>query len=185
MATSSQTADEIEIEVARPTEEQSFKERIADVATVGGISGAGDAAIAANEHAEEVADQHFDNVLINGIMTVLIGGILLTLAGVIITDFVEIMPEEGFMDQGDITSPLSTALGLTAISLVVPVVAGVVALLMGSFGGFMGTAVESALENANAASVIFYEAHGNAGIADTRCCPGSNHNHRTVRVLRR
>ncbi|MEY7850904.1 hypothetical protein AB7C87_17090 [Natrarchaeobius sp. A-rgal3] len=138
MAVSSQTPAEISIEVAQPEAEQSFKERIADVATVGRISGPAEAAVAANEHAEEFSDQHFDNVLINGIMTVLIGGILLTLAGVIITDFVEIMPEEGFMDQSDITSPLATALGLAAISLVVPIVAGVVALLMGSFGGFMG-----------------------------------------------
>ncbi|RQG89317.1 hypothetical protein EA473_22170 [Natrarchaeobius chitinivorans] len=124
--------------MAQPEEAQSFKERIADVGTVWRISGPAEAAIAANEHGEEFADQHFNNVLINGIMTVLIGGILLTLAGVIITDFVEIMPEEGFMDQSDLTGPLATALGLAAISLVVPIVAGVVALLMGSFGGFMG-----------------------------------------------
>ncbi|RQG89316.1 hypothetical protein EA473_22165 [Natrarchaeobius chitinivorans] len=125
------------------TEAQSFKERLADVATIGAIFGPAEAAIAANEHAEEFSDQHFDNVLINGIMTVLIGGILLTLAGVIITDFVEIMPEgtteePALIPRSDITGPLATALGLASISLVVPIVAGVVALLMGSFGGFMG-----------------------------------------------
>ncbi|THE64509.1 hypothetical protein D8Y22_12765 [Salinadaptatus halalkaliphilus] len=138
MAASSQAA-EIEVEVAPDAnEEQSLRERVADVATTGFNRGPADAAIAANEHAEDVATQQFNNVLVQGIMTVLIGGILLTLAGVIITDFVEIMPSDGFISQEELTDPLGTALGLAAISLVVPIVAGVVALLMGSFGGFMG-----------------------------------------------
>ncbi|THE64508.1 hypothetical protein D8Y22_12760 [Salinadaptatus halalkaliphilus] len=145
MATSSQAAVELETESGAGSNggAPSFKRRIANVATVGSCSGPADAAIAANEHAEDVATQQFNNVLVRGIMTVLIGGILLTLAGVIITDFVEIMPEgtdtdPALIPREDITSPLATALGLAAISLVVPIVAGVVALLMGSFGGFMG-----------------------------------------------
>ena len=142
MAVASQSAAVLEVEPAAATneEEPTFRERV-------------------SEHYEETRDRldrgvsdrmlggvtvdrtdhTFNNVLIQGVMTVLIGGILIVLAGVIISDFVDIMPEEnGFMDQETLTDPLATALGLAAISLVVPIVAGVVALLMGSFGGFMG-----------------------------------------------
>ena len=120
-----------------PTERApSITEGAAEVATSSDPFEASEAAIDAGR---QISHARFNNVLIQGVMTVLIGGILLVLAGVIITDFVEIMPEEnGFIEAETLTDPLSTALGLAAIALVVPIVAGVVALLMGSFGGFMG-----------------------------------------------
>ena len=124
-----------------PTEPApSITEGSAEVASSNDPFEASEAAIDAGR---QISHARFNNVLIQGVMTVLIGGILLVLAGVIITDFVEIMPEgteedPAFIEPETLTDPLSTALGLAAIALVVPIVAGVVALLMGSFGGFMG-----------------------------------------------
>ena len=121
-----------------PTEPApSITEGAAEVATSSDPFEASEAAIDAGR---QISHARFDNVLIQGVMTVLIGGILLVLAGVIISDFVDIMPEDedAFIEAETLTDPLSTALGLAAIALVVPIVAGVVALLMGSFGGFMG-----------------------------------------------
>ena len=81
----------------------------------------------------------YSNVIASAIMSVLVGGILLALGVVIIDDFLAIIPSTGaFMTASEISDPLSTAFGLAAIALVVPVVGAVVAVLMGSFGGMLG-----------------------------------------------
>lgn len=140
MAVSSRSATlDLEVVDSDRADEQNLKHEVAAVSGALASEGFVEGASEANERAAEYSSMVFNNVLIQGIMTVLIGGILLVLAGVIITDFIEIMPaESGFIEQETLTDPLSTALGLAAIALVVPIVAGVVALLMGSFGGFMG-----------------------------------------------
>lgn len=81
----------------------------------------------------------YSNVIASAIMSVLVGGILLALGVVIIDDFLSIIPEtDAFMDSSEVADPLSTAFGLAAIALVVPIVGAVVAVLMGSFGGMLG-----------------------------------------------
>ena len=87
---------------------------------------------------KETVTVEYRNVISSAIMNVLVGGILLALGVVIIDDFLAIVPNDAFMSVDEIGGPLTTAFGLAAISLVVPIVGAIVAVLMGSFGGMLG-----------------------------------------------
>jgi len=83
----------------------------------------------------------YGNVIAGAIMSVIIGAILLSLGMIVVDDFLTILPENTTnttptFHQDQISGPLGTAFGLGGIALIVPVVAGIVNLLMGAFGGF-------------------------------------------------
>lgn len=83
----------------------------------------------------------YENQIASAIVGVIIGAILLALGVVILTDFFELMEtstEGAVANQTALEEPLSTAFGLGAIALVVPIVGAVVGVLMGSFGGLLG-----------------------------------------------